>query len=52
MDIAKGVGIGMAVGGALGLGAAALRQPHYQRSAKKGFHKALKTFNSVISAIS
>jgi len=52
VEIVKGVGIGMAVGGALGLGAAAMKQPQYQRSAKKGLNKALKTFNNVISAIS
>jgi len=50
--IAKGVGIGMAVGGAVGLvGSAVARQPQYQRNLKKGFNKALKTVGNVISTI-
>jgi len=48
---AKGVGIGMAVGGAVGLAGAAAMQPKYQRSAKKGFNKALKTVADVLEAI-
>jgi len=50
--IVKGVGVGMAVvGGALGI-AAAVKKPGYARSAKRGFNKALKTFSSIVNAIS
>jgi len=53
MKIARGVGIGMAVGGAVGLvGGAVAQQPHYQRNIKKGFNKALKTVGNVLEAIS
>jgi len=52
MKIAKGIGIGMAVGGAVGLvGGAVARQPHYQRNLKKGFNKALKTVGNVLESI-
>ena len=49
--IAKGVGIGIAVGGAVGLLGGAMNQPHYQRNLKKGFNKALKTVGNVLEAI-
>jgi len=50
--IIKGVGIGMAVGGAVGLvGSAVARQPHYQRNLKKGFNKAMKTVGNVLETI-
>ena len=52
VKIAKGVSIGMAVGGTLGLAAGAIGQPKYQRTAKKGFNKALKAVGNVIEAIS
>ena len=51
VQIAKGVGIGMAVGGAMGLVGGAMSQPKYQRTAKKGFNKVLKTVGDVIEAI-
>jgi len=50
-QIAKGIGIGMAVGGAVGLVGGAMQQPKYQRSAKKGFNKAMKTIGNVLEAI-
>ena len=50
-NIAKGVGIGMAIGGAAGLVGGALRQPRYQRTAKKGLNKVVKTVTSVLDAI-
>ena len=50
--IAKGIGIGLAVGGALGAVGGAMRQPQYQRAAKKGFNKVVKTVSNVIDAIS
>jgi len=50
--IIKGVGIGMAVGGAVGLvGSAVARQPHYQRNLKKGFNKAMKTVGNVLETM-
>ena len=49
--IAKGVGIGLAVGGALGAVGGAMTQPKYQRTAKKGFSKVIKTVGDVIEAI-
>ena len=52
VKIAKGVGIGMAVGGAMGLAGAAMSQPQYQRTAKKGFNKAMKAVTNVLEAIS
>jgi len=51
-SIAKGVGIGLAVGGAMGLVGGAMSQPKYARMAKKGFDKVLKTVGNVVSAIS
>ena len=51
MKIAKGVGIGLAVGGAVGLVGGALQQPQYQRAAKKGFNKVLKAVSNVVEAI-
>jgi len=49
MKLAKGIGIGMAVGGAVGLvGGAVARQPHYQRSIKKGFNKAMRSVGNVL----
>jgi len=51
MKIAKGIGIGMAVGGAVGLVGGAVQQPQYQRNLKKGFNKALKTVGDVLEAI-
>jgi len=51
-QIAKGVGIGMAVGAAAGLVGGAMSQPKYSRMAKKGFDKVLKTVSSVVEAIS
>lgn len=50
-NIAKGVGIGLAVGGAVGLVGGAMRQPQYQRAAKKGFNKVLKSVSQVIESI-
>ena len=52
VQIAKGVGIGMAVGGAMGLVGGAMSQPKYARMAKKGFDKVLKTVGNVVDAIS
>jgi len=52
VEIVKGVGIGMALGGALGLGLGAMKLPGYQRSAKKGVHKAIKAFGNVIGSFS
>jgi hypothetical protein len=52
IEIVKGVGIGMALGGALGLGVGAIKAPGYQRTLKKGFGKAMKAVNSVFGAIS
>ena len=52
VNIAKGIGIGMAVGGAVGLVGGAVQHPNYQRSMKKGFNKALKTVTNVLEAIS
>jgi|GEM_PF-1287226 len=54
MKIAKGVGIGIAVGGAIGLvgSAAASRQPQYQRNLKRGFNKAMKTVGGVLENFS
>ena len=49
--IAKGVGIGMAVGAAAGLIGGAMTQPKYQRTAKKGFTKVMKTVGDMIEAI-
>jgi len=49
--IAKGVGIGMAVGAAAGLVGGAMTQPKYQRTAKKGFSKVMKTVGDVIEAL-
>ena len=51
VTIAKGVGIGMAVGAAAGLVGGAMTQPKYQRTAKKGFSKVMKTVGDVIEAI-
>ena len=51
-QIAKGLGIGMAVGGAVGLVGGAMSQPKYARMAKKGFDKVLKTVGNVVGAIS
>jgi len=51
-QIAKGVGIGMAVGAAAGLVGGAMSQPQYARMAKKGFNKVLKTVGNVVGAIS
>jgi methylmalonyl-CoA mutase cobalamin-binding subunit len=51
-QIAKGIGIGAAVGGAMGLVGGAMAKPQYQRTAKKGFDKALKAFSNVLEAIS
>ncbi len=51
-QIAKGVGIGLAVGGAVGLVGGAMRQPSYKRMAKKGLNKVVKTVGSVINAVS
>jgi len=48
--IAKGVGIGMAVGGVAGLVGGAMTQPQYARMAKKGFNKVLKTVGNVIES--
>ena len=50
--IAKGLGIGLAVGGALGAVGGAMSQPHYARSAKKSVNKILKTVSGVVNAIS
>jgi len=50
-QVAKGVGIGMAVGGAVGLVGGAMAQPKYARMAKKGLDKVLKTVGSVIEAV-
>ncbi|MCL1952718.1 MAG: hypothetical protein FWF60_07815 [Oscillospiraceae bacterium] len=50
-SIAKGVGIGMAVGGAVGLVGGAMTQPKYARMAKKGLDKVLKTVSGVVGAI-
>jgi hypothetical protein len=50
VTIAKGVGIGMAVGAAAGLVGGAMTQPKYQRTAKKGFDKVIKTIGGVIEA--
>jgi len=50
--IAKGVGIGLAVGGAVGLVGGAMAQPKYARMAKKGFDKVMKTVGNVVGAIS
>ncbi|MCL2298941.1 MAG: hypothetical protein FWC27_02195 [Firmicutes bacterium] len=49
--IAKGVGIGMAVGAAAGLVGGAMTQPKYARMAKKGLDKVLKSVGNVVSAI-
>jgi hypothetical protein len=49
-QIAKGVGIGLAVGGAVGLVGGALRHPGYQKQAKRGVNKAIKTFSNVLDA--
>ena len=49
--IAKGVGIGMAVGAAAGLVGGTMVQPKYQRTAKKGFGKVMKTVGDVIEAL-
>jgi len=51
-EIAKGVGIGMAVGAAAGLVGGAIRQPQYARMAKKGFNRVMKTVGNVIGAVS
>ena len=51
-QIAKGVGIGIAVGAAAGLVGGAMRQPQYARMAKKGFDKVMKTVSNVVGAIS
>ena len=50
--VAKVAGIGMAIGGTVGLVGGAMYQPPYQRTVKKGFNKALKTFGNVLDAIS
>ncbi|MDR3313348.1 MAG: hypothetical protein LBS96_02695 [Oscillospiraceae bacterium] len=50
-QIAKGVGIGMAVGGAVGLAGSALKKPGYQHAAKKTVNRAFKTFSNVLDAI-
>jgi hypothetical protein len=50
-NIAKGIGIGMAIGGAVGLAGGAMTHPEYQRTMKKGLNKALKTFGNVLDAI-
>lgn len=51
MRIAKGVGIGMAVGGAAGLIGGAMMKPGYQKTAKKTVNRALKTFSNVLDAL-
>jgi len=51
-SIAKGVGIGLAVGGAVGLVGGAMSQPKYARMAKKGLDKVLKSVSNVVGAIS
>ena len=51
MQIAKGVGIGMAVGGAAGLLGGAMMKPSYQKTAKKTVNRALKTFSNVLDAL-
>jgi hypothetical protein len=50
-QIAKGVGIGMAVGGAAGLVGSTMKKPGYQRAAKKTVNRAFKTFSNVLDAI-
>lgn len=50
-SIAKGLGIGMAVGGAVGLVGGAMSQPKYARMAKKGLDKVLKTVGNVIESV-
>ncbi|MDR0532089.1 MAG: hypothetical protein LBG83_08505 [Oscillospiraceae bacterium] len=52
VEIVKGVGIGMAIGGALGMGLSAMKVPQYQRTAKKGLNRAMKVVNNVVDAIS
>ena len=50
--LVKGVGIGLAIGGAVGLaGGAVMQQPSMQRNAKKGINKALKTVSNVLDAM-
>ena len=51
VNIAKGIGIGMAIGGAVGLAGGAMTNPQNQRTVKKGINKALKTFGNVLDAI-
>jgi gas vesicle protein len=51
-QIAKGLGIGMAIGGAIGLVGGVVQQPKYQKTAKHTVNKAIKTFNNVIDALS
>ncbi|MDR2525771.1 MAG: hypothetical protein LBC83_06280 [Oscillospiraceae bacterium] len=50
-SIAKGVGLGVAVGGAAGLVGGALRKPGFQRGAKKTVNRAIKTFTNVLDAL-
>ena len=52
VSIAKGVGIGMAVGAVAGLAGGAMTQPKYARMAKKGFDRVMKTVSNVIEAVS
>ncbi len=49
-QIAKGVGIGLAVGGTAGLIGSAMMKPGYQRTAKRTVNKAIKTFGNVLDA--
>ena len=49
--IAKGVGIGLAVGGALGAVGGAMAQPKYARTAKKSLNRMIKTVGGVLEAI-
>ena len=51
-NIVKGVGIGMAIGGAMGLAGGAMSHPGYSRSLKKGLGKAMKTVESVLDVLS
>ncbi|MCL2494056.1 MAG: hypothetical protein FWE98_00180 [Oscillospiraceae bacterium] len=51
VTIAKGVGIGLAVGGALGAVGGAMAEPKYARQAKRSLNRVLKTVGGVIEAI-
>ncbi|MCL2106559.1 MAG: hypothetical protein FWH26_05830 [Oscillospiraceae bacterium] len=48
MNVAKGVGIGLAIGGTVGLIGSAMAQP--KRNAKRTMNKAIKTVGNVLDA--